>query len=166
MRELVADPEYGLAITSGSMPEHVPCSECGGRLLPVPARDGKIWYRCEHNLMCSNFMPACNSCGIGIPTVSKSSGLLQCSHCGTDHHECPKCSDGWLVERHGPYGDFFSCVRFPACTSKAPKHEIADKKTRREMPPNETGIAEVRQQIAENRILRLLVSVFFNELLP
>ena len=125
VRELVADPKYGLVISSGSMPEHVPCGECGGRLLPVPARDGKIWYRCEHNLMCSNYMPACSSCGVGMPTVSKSTGLLQCSHCGTNHHECPKCSDGWLVERHGPYSDFFGCVRFPACSGKASKHQIA-----------------------------------------
>lgn len=140
VRELVADPEYGLAINSGSMPEHVPCSDCGGRLLPVPARDGKVWYRCEHRLMCNNFVPACNGCGIGIPTMSKSSGNLQCSHCGMDHHECPKCSDGWLVERHGRYGEFFSCVRFPACTGKASKHEIAEKGSRHEITPRESGI--------------------------
>lgn len=131
VRELVADPEYGLAITSGSMPEHVPCGECGGRLLPVSARDGKMWYRCEHNLMCSNYMPACSSCGVGRPTVSKSTGMLECSHCGINHHECSKCSDGWRVERHGPYSDFFGCVRFPACSGKATKSDINLRETKR-----------------------------------
>lgn len=119
VRELVSEPEYGLATSTGSMLSHVPCSECGGRLLPVPARDGRVWYRCEHNLMCSNYMPACSTCGTGMPTPSKSTGILECSHCGTSHQECPKCSDGWLVERHGRYGDFFGCVRYPDCTGKA-----------------------------------------------
>ncbi|MDM7459768.1 MAG: UvrD-helicase domain-containing protein [Paracoccus sp. (in: a-proteobacteria)] len=124
VRELVSDTEYGLATSTGSMPGHVPCSECGGRLLAVPARDGRIWYRCEHSLMCSNYMPACSHCGIGMPTVSVRPGILECSHCETNHHECPKCSDGWLVEKHGRYGDFFSCVRYPDCTGKASVSEI------------------------------------------
>ena len=67
VRELVSDSEYGLATSTGSMPGHVPCSDCGGRLLPVPARDGRVWYRCEHSLMCSNYMPSCSHCGIGMP---------------------------------------------------------------------------------------------------
>jgi DNA helicase-4 len=125
VRELVSDTEYGLATSTGSTPSHVPCSECGGRLLAVPARDGRIWYRCEHSLMCSNFIPACSHCGIGMPTVSGRSGILECSHCGANHHECPKCSDGWLVEKHGRYGDFFSCVRFPDCTGKASVSKIS-----------------------------------------
>lgn len=124
VRELVSDTEYCLATSTGSMAGHVPCSECGGRLLPVPARDGRVWYRCEHSLMCSNYMPACSNCGIGMPTVSRSSGNLECSHCGAEHHECPKCSDGWLVERHGRYGDFFGCIRYPDCTGKASVSEI------------------------------------------
>ncbi|MFV0368313.1 MAG: topoisomerase DNA-binding C4 zinc finger domain-containing protein, partial [Hyphomicrobiaceae bacterium] len=37
---------------------------------------------------------------------------------------CPKCSDGWLVERHGPYGDFFGCIRYPDCTGKANVSEV------------------------------------------
>jgi DNA helicase IV len=124
VRELVSDTEYGLATSTGSMAGHVPCSECGGRLLPVRARDGRVWYRCEHSLMCSNYMPACSHCGIGMPTVSGTSGILECSHCGANHHECPKCSDGWLVERHGRYGDFFGCIRYPDCTGKANVSEI------------------------------------------
>lgn len=116
---MVSDTEYGLATSTGSMAGHIPCRECGGRLLPAPARDGRVWYRCEHSLMCSNYLPACNHCGIGMPTVSEPLGGLECSHCGTNHHQCPKCSDGWLVERHGRYGDFFSCIRYPDCTGKA-----------------------------------------------
>jgi DNA helicase-4 len=136
VRELVADPEYGLAIATGSMPVHVPCSECGGRLLPVPARDGRIWYRCEHNLMCSNFMPACSACGVGMPTIAKATGMLECSHCGISHYECPKCSDGWLVERHSRYGDFLGCVRFPACSGKAATPETRAIETTGKVAPH------------------------------
>ena len=130
VRELVSETEYGLATSTGSIAGHVPCSECGGRLLPVPARDGRVWYRCEHSLMCSNYMPACSHCGIGMPTVSGTSGILECSYCGTEHHQCPKCSDGWLVEKHGRYGDFFSCVRYPDCTGKASVAEIRGREIR------------------------------------
>ncbi|MGI3211173.1 UvrD-helicase domain-containing protein, partial [Roseovarius tibetensis] len=127
VRELVSDTEYGLATSTGSMAGHVPCSECGGRLLPMPARDSRVWFRCEHRLMCSNYVPACSHCGIGMPTVSGPSGpsgILECSHCGASHHECPKCSNGWLVERHGRYGDFFGCIRYSDCHGKASVSEI------------------------------------------
>lgn len=124
VRELVSDPGYGLATSTGSMPIHVPCNECGGRLLPVPARSGRVWYRCEHNLMCRNCMPACNTCGIGMPTASKVRGILECAHCSTSHYECPKCSEGWLVARQGPYGVFLGCVQFPNCSGKASVSEI------------------------------------------
>jgi len=129
VRELVSDTEYGLTTSTGSMAGHVPCSECGGRLLPAPARDGRVWYRCEHSLMCSNYMPACSHCGIGMPAASGPSGNLECSHCSANHHACPKCSDGWLVEKHGRYGDFFSCVRYPDCTGKASVAEIRSRES-------------------------------------
>lgn len=31
---------------------------------------------------------------------------------------CPVCKKGFMVKRSGPYGDFFSCSRFPACRHK------------------------------------------------
>jgi DNA helicase-4 len=112
VREMVSDQEYGLANLTGSMTSHVTCGDCGGRLLPVPARDGRVWYRCEHTLMCRNYMPACRDCGIGIPIATKTKGTLECSYCGTSHNECPKCPDGWLVERHGPHGEFLDASVF------------------------------------------------------
>ncbi len=44
---------------------------------------------------------------------------LVCAHCGGAARSCPKCSDGWLVERSGRYGAFLGCVRFPECDGKA-----------------------------------------------
>ncbi|MEH6773598.1 MAG: topoisomerase DNA-binding C4 zinc finger domain-containing protein, partial [Cereibacter changlensis] len=38
---------------------------------------------------------------------------------------CPSCSDGWLVERAGRFGQFQSCVRFPACEGKGRKARAA-----------------------------------------
>ncbi|WP_353506321.1 topoisomerase DNA-binding C4 zinc finger domain-containing protein [Variovorax davisae] len=31
---------------------------------------------------------------------------------------CPKCSQGNMVPRSGPYGPFSACSRFPACDYK------------------------------------------------
>ena len=28
---------------------------------------------------------------------------------------CPRCGDGFLVERKGPYGAFYGCSDYPAC---------------------------------------------------
>ncbi|MCA0905433.1 topoisomerase DNA-binding C4 zinc finger domain-containing protein [Ruegeria marisrubri] len=39
--------------------------------------------------------------------------------CGSEYQACPKCQDGWLVERKGRYGKFLGCVKFPRCSGKA-----------------------------------------------
>lgn len=103
--------------TKAQLPMHE-CGECGGRLLDVRGKDGRVWYRCEHDQHCENFMPACPSCGSDIPRQVLGSPEARCS-CGSSFPACPDCDDGWLVERTGRYGGFLGCVRFPQCSGKA-----------------------------------------------
>ena len=42
---------------------------------------------------------------------------MTCS-CGATYPACPKCSDGWLVERPGKWGKFLGCVKYPDCSGK------------------------------------------------
>src|SRR5690606_148207 len=97
------------------------CGECGGRLLDIKGKDGRIWYRCEHSEHCGNFLAACSSCGTGLPRRDEH-GSARCS-CGVTNVACPQCADGWLIEKSGRFGKFLGCVRHPSCsaTSKLPK---------------------------------------------
>lgn len=50
-------------------------------------------------------------------------GDVRVDDAGVSHrpvHVCPRCVEGVLVTRNGPYGTFYSCSRFPACTHKQP----------------------------------------------
>jgi len=116
--ELIRDPTYDVASPSEATELTHTCGECGGRLLFMPSPDGRPWYRCEHAAHCGNRIPACPSCNEGLPRHKQGSQGLVCQNCGGLSEACPTCADGWLVERSSRYGDFLSCVRFPACDGK------------------------------------------------
>ncbi|RVU04826.1 helicase IV [Rhizobium sp. RMa-01] len=116
--ELNKDPEYAIAATSGTEQAAHECGECGGRLLDVRGQDSRTWYRCEHAEHCGNLLPACSSCGAGLPRRLDGSAETRCT-CAASYPACPECKDGWLLERSGRYGRFLSCARYPTCTGKA-----------------------------------------------
>lgn len=116
--ELRKDPAYGISTAPGAEPEAQVCGECGGRLLGVTGKDGRIWYRCEHVQHCGNLLPACPSCGTALPRHVDGTSEARCC-CGATYPTCPECEDGWLVERSGRYGHFLGCVRYPSCVGKA-----------------------------------------------
>ncbi|MCY0146831.1 UvrD-helicase domain-containing protein [Hoeflea sp. G2-23] len=116
--ELKKDPVYGIAALPGMELEEHGCGECGGRLLGVRGKDGRIWYRCEHVQHCGNLLPACQSCGAALPRRTDGTAEVQCG-CGATYPTCPECEDGWLIERSGSYGRFLGCVRYPTCVGKA-----------------------------------------------
>ncbi|WP_409201337.1 UvrD-helicase domain-containing protein [Paracoccus aurantius] len=115
--ELRNDPAYGIAAALGAEAKAYLCGKCGGRLLGVTGKDGRIWYRCEHVQHCGNLLPACPSCGTALPRRAGRTTEALCD-CGAGYSNCPECSDGWLVERSGRYGQFLGCVRYPACLGK------------------------------------------------
>ncbi|WP_431301271.1 UvrD-helicase domain-containing protein [Tabrizicola sp. BL-A-41-H6] len=116
--ELRNDAAYGLAGAPGTEPEANTCGECGGRLVGVAGQDGRIWYRCEHVQHCGNLLPACPSCGKSLPRRADVTSEVRCG-CGASYPTCPKCKDGWLMERKSGYGQFLGCVRYPTCAGKA-----------------------------------------------
>ena len=116
--ELRKDPAYGVVAPPGADQEAHECGECGGRLVGVTGRDGRVWYRCEHVQHCGILLPACASCGSALPRLAPELAEVRCS-CGASYPDCPECRDGWLVERKGRYGQFLGCVRYPACTGKS-----------------------------------------------
>lgn len=110
--------QYGISTAPGAEPEAQVCGECGGRLLGVTGKDGRIWYRCEHVQHYGNLLPACPSCGTALPRHVDGTSEARCC-CGATYPACPECEDGWLVERSGRYGHFLGCVRYPSCVGKA-----------------------------------------------
>ena len=116
--ELGEDSSYDIVKAADGSPAVHECSECGGRLLDVRGKDGRTSYRCEHNQHCGNTLPACPSCGVGLPMRSNGSTEARCG-CSASYRSCPECEGGWLVDRSGRYGAFLGCVRYPACDGKA-----------------------------------------------
>lgn len=116
--ELKKNPAYGIAVAQDADQVSQECGECGGRLIGVNGQDGRIWYRCEHVQHCGNLLPACQSCGSAFPRRAHGATEMTCG-CGASYPACPECTDGWLVERKGPYGRFLGCVRFPTCVGRA-----------------------------------------------
>ena len=134
--ELRNDPAYGLSTAPGAEPEAHVCGECGGRLLGFTGQDGRIWYRCEHLQHCGNLLPACLSCGTALPRHAKGTPEVSCV-CGASYPTCPKCEDGWLLERNSRFGPFLGCVRFPTCTGKGTS--LPDGTAEVTFDPRETG---------------------------
>ncbi len=118
VEELLDDEEYGVEKEHEAFAESQTCGDCQGHLFPVPKQDGGMYYRCEHTGLCGNSLPACESCGVGFPVRNSADHFATCS-CGSEYQACPKCQDGWLVERKGRYGKFLGCVKFPRCSGKA-----------------------------------------------
>lgn len=118
VKELMRDPSYGVLGPLEATDRTHTCGECGGRMLYVPNQAGSAWYRCEHVELCGNRLPTCAACGEGLPRHVPGRDDLVCPQCGAESEACPKCSDGWLIERTGKYGAFLSCVRFPECDGK------------------------------------------------
>lgn len=123
--ELLDDPAYGAVGSQLEEEFNHTCGLCGGHLVPVPTKDGRTWYRCEHANLCGHSLNACAACGKGLPVRNENTGLSKCA-CGAEYPTCPNCKDGWLVERKGRYGPFLGCVSFPSCKGKA---KIAKSKT-------------------------------------
>ncbi|MCB6180086.1 topoisomerase DNA-binding C4 zinc finger domain-containing protein [Rhodobacter sp. Har01] len=119
VKELLADPSNGVSGPTEAKAKANNCGECAGRLIYMPAQDGSAWYRCEHVQLCGNRLPACPSCSVGLPRHQPGFDGLVCFQCGSVCQACPSCADGWLVERSGPYGEFFGCARYPECLGKA-----------------------------------------------
>lgn len=115
--ELLDDVEYGVETQQTTVAKSHTCGDCGGHLFPVPKKDGGMFYRCEHTELCGNILPACTSCGIGFPVRDNQIKRAECV-CGQAYRPCPKCSEGWLVERKGRYGKFLGCVKYPRCNGK------------------------------------------------
>ena len=117
--ELLDDPEYEVVGQEEQVHQAHQCGECGGSLLAVPTKDGRIWYRCEHTALCGYSINACHHCGIGFPIHKGGNGPKKCTNCGAEYPACPDCDNGWLVERRGRYGKFLGCVSYPRCKGKA-----------------------------------------------
>ncbi|MFZ3584938.1 UvrD-helicase domain-containing protein [Loktanella sp. DJP18] len=125
VEELMREPEFGVVLPLEAQNHTHTCPGCGGRLLHMGGKDGRDWYCCEHVKLCGSRMPACPACGVGLPIRSRTREELVCTDCGETQQNCPSCEAGWLVERHGRYGSFLSCIRFPNCDGKAKQKRSA-----------------------------------------
>ncbi|MFO1158485.1 MAG: UvrD-helicase domain-containing protein [Reyranellaceae bacterium] len=137
VRELVENAEYGI-VELGSPPAqiHHVCAACGGRLILERSGSDRSRFACEHKFYCGTVRSACPACGNDLPERSAAEpDVLACS-CGSRFPTCPKCTDGWLVERTGRYGPFFGCVNYPRCKGRKRRSLVPDPNTASGTSPN------------------------------
>ena len=118
IRELLKDPEYGVVqLGKSGVAEHR-CGACGGRMLAQTSRKGRTYFSCEQRYLCGETLWPCSACGEDIPVANRKNPDNLVCDCGAVFPACPKCPDGWLVERKGRYGRFLGCVRYPNCNGR------------------------------------------------
>jgi DNA helicase-4 len=118
VRELIEDPAYEvIALGTSGIAEHR-CAQCDGRMLAQTTKNGRTFYACEHRRLCGETLTPCSACGQDLPKRAHADAKQLICSCGATFPVCPKCEDGWLVERRGKYGIFLSCVRYPSCSGK------------------------------------------------
>ena len=118
-RELIKDSGYQVfQLDHAGTLEHR-CGNCGGRLLAHTTKKGRSYYACEHAYLCGQKLAPCGVCGQGLPKKDKANPDNFTCKCDAVFPTCPKCSNGWLVERQGKYGKFLGCSRYPSCTGKS-----------------------------------------------
>ena len=127
VRELVENAEYGV-IELGDSPapnRHV-CLACGGRLVLERSTRHRPRFVCEHKFHCGTVTPACPTCGNDLPQRSSAEPEALVCSCGSRFRACPKCTNGWLVERKGRFGQFLGCVNYPRCKGRRRGNVVPD----------------------------------------
>jgi hypothetical protein len=103
--------------------ENPRCGQCGGRTVYNEGRFGPYFYcegRCGWKINMKGSQRAYNSNSTGGPDDSVPK----------DGPKCPVCK-GKTTVRSGPYGAFYSCVKYPACPGKARVSDDGAKQTPR-----------------------------------
>ncbi len=118
VRELLGNPDYEAIELSDAAVAHRKCKSCGGRMLLQKSSKGISYFQCEHKKLCGDTLRPCNVCGKDVPVQDKVNPRKFVCSCGATFPDCPKCLDGWLVEKKGKNGSFLGCVRYPNCKGR------------------------------------------------
>lgn len=95
------------------------CPACGGQT--IRRRDGQhgAFWACAHFPLCHGKLDACpdrREGGLEPVTDGNRPAGFRCTICGHALERCPKCGEGHLRSKRGPYGDFLSCSRWDGGT--------------------------------------------------
>ena len=63
----------------------------------------------------------------GFGVFNEKTHNIECFVCKDKKEKCPKCNDGYLVERDGKFGKFYGCSNYPKCTYTKDINGIRDK---------------------------------------
>jgi DNA helicase-4 len=119
-KELLLEQEqYGiLAVDSGGNPlppsELITCKKCetGAMVRRSNSQDGSVFFSCSNYPYCDEKLHCCLECEEGCLVLN---GIRwQCSKCSHTEERCPgpKCRDGRLIPKDGPYGPFWGCTNY------------------------------------------------------
>lgn len=118
--------EYNVGIYGSSdNPNKIKCPKCGTGLL-IKSSTSKSFI-CSHVNYCDYQISVCNRCHKGFGVFNEKTHNIECFVCKDKKEKCPKCNDGYLVERDGKFGKFYGCSNYPKCTYTKDINGIRDK---------------------------------------
>ncbi|MEB3185983.1 MAG: UvrD-helicase domain-containing protein [bacterium] len=101
--------------------EAVSCPACqDGYLELKSSRFGKSFHGCTQFPYCNHIAPTCERCSRHPMVRTGEVHRCQSRTCTHTASACPACTDGMLLRKTGPYGDFWGCSNFKKgfCTHK------------------------------------------------
>lgn len=105
--------EYEVKVFGRSPHAETNCPACVGGRLKSRESEHRTFYGCSNYPYCSYTQNPCPICSTGLPM--QADGMHTCNECGENFESCPKCGNGYLLERNGPYGPFLGCSNWPEC---------------------------------------------------
>jgi len=105
---------YDMIVDNPRAKRDVLCPDCGTGVIVNRRGDYGEFYSCSNYPYCAYRPPPCPKCNAGfLRSVGEN---YQCSDdsCSFIASKCPRCEDGYLIERMG-YSRFLGCSNYPDC---------------------------------------------------
>lgn len=104
------------------------CPRCNGRTIVLKDGGGKPFWACEHFPVCHGRLTSCPQCVTGVMelTTAQDQDAFVCRVCQHTRPRCPRCGEGFLLERNGRRGPFLGCSMFAqeACRYTCDGHDV------------------------------------------
>jgi DNA helicase-4 len=109
---------YDVTILGDSPNDKPSCPDCVTAKLAIRVGPYSRFWGCENFPLCEFKDQMCNRCDAGLMQRAAGTMQVRCSACGSQERACPACETGRIVERTGPWGQFFGCSSYPRCEYK------------------------------------------------
>ena len=137
---LLEQKQYGiLAVDSAGnqLPpsELLACKKCetGAMVRRLNSQDGSAFFSCSNYPYCDEKLHCCPECAGGCLVLDGKH--WKCSKCSHTGQLCPRCKEGRLIPKNGPYSPFWGCTNYSrqyeaiSCKFTKPMPNVVDEES-------------------------------------